>query len=182
MSISIDSHRDVACHGETTFRTVLASHPSDYECKPKGVLSYCHLEVGTDGDVIVVRLGKHRVLDELTVNKISDELLGWLTGQTAIVSSWILRGDTAIECDSRKVVDTPQENGVQRGEARAVWSEFTASVGFCHHKVGLPVQHHGQRNGCHLRLPHSRAEKSDLIMDSNHHTWCSTMLPTENDK
>ena len=40
------------------------------------MLSDCHLEVGKNGDVIVVRLGKHRVLDELTVNKISDELLG----------------------------------------------------------------------------------------------------------
>ena len=40
------------------------------------MLSDCHLEVGRNGDVIVVRLGKHWVLDELTVNKISDELLG----------------------------------------------------------------------------------------------------------
>ena len=45
-------------------------------CKPEGMLGYCHLEVGKNGDVIVVRLGKHRVLDELTVNEISDELLG----------------------------------------------------------------------------------------------------------
>ena len=40
------------------------------------MLSYSHLEVGKNGDLIVVRLGKHRVLDELTVKKISDELLG----------------------------------------------------------------------------------------------------------
>ena len=40
------------------------------------MLSYCNLEVGKNGDLIVVRLGKHRVLDELTVNEISDELLG----------------------------------------------------------------------------------------------------------
>ena len=39
------------------------------------MLSYCHLDVGKNGDLIVVRLGKHRVLDELTVNEISDELL-----------------------------------------------------------------------------------------------------------
>ena len=42
----------------------------------KAYSAYCHLEVGKNGDVIVVSLGKHRVLDELTVNKISDELLG----------------------------------------------------------------------------------------------------------
>jgi len=76
MSISVDSHRNFARQDETTFRTVPASHPSDYECKSEGVLSYRHLEVGTNGNVIVVRLGKHWVLDELTVNKISDELLG----------------------------------------------------------------------------------------------------------
>jgi hypothetical protein len=40
------------------------------------MFSYCNLEVEKNGDVIVVRLGKHRVLDGLTVNKISDELLG----------------------------------------------------------------------------------------------------------
>ena len=40
------------------------------------MLSYCDLEVGKNGDLIVVRLGKHPVLDELTVNKINDELLG----------------------------------------------------------------------------------------------------------
>ena len=40
------------------------------------MFSYCHLEVGKNGDLIVVRLGKHPVLDELTVNEISDELLG----------------------------------------------------------------------------------------------------------
>ena len=39
------------------------------------MLSYCDLEVGKSGDLIVVRLGKHRVLDELTVTTISDELL-----------------------------------------------------------------------------------------------------------
>ena len=76
MSFSVDLYRDFASQNETTFRTVPASHPSDYDCKPEGVLSYRHLEVGTNGNVIVVRLGKHWVLDELTVNKISDELLG----------------------------------------------------------------------------------------------------------
>jgi len=75
MSFSVDLYRDFARQDETTFRTVPASHPSDYDCKPEGVLSYRHLEVGTNGNVIVVRLGKHWVLDELTVNKISDELL-----------------------------------------------------------------------------------------------------------
>jgi anti-sigma B factor antagonist len=39
------------------------------------MLSYCDLEVGKNGDLIVVRLGKHPVLDELTANKINDELL-----------------------------------------------------------------------------------------------------------
>ena len=76
MSFSVDLYRDFARQGGTSLRTVPANHPSDYECKPEGVLSYCHLEVEKNGDVIVVRLGKHRVLDDLTVNKISDELLG----------------------------------------------------------------------------------------------------------
>jgi len=40
------------------------------------MLSYCNLEVGKNGGLIVVCLGKHPVLDELTVNEISDELLG----------------------------------------------------------------------------------------------------------
>jgi anti-anti-sigma factor len=40
------------------------------------MLSYCHLEVGKNGDLIVVHLGEHPVLDELTVDVISDELLG----------------------------------------------------------------------------------------------------------
>ena len=40
------------------------------------MFSYCHLEVGKNESVITVRLGKHRVLDELTVNEIGDESLG----------------------------------------------------------------------------------------------------------
>ena len=76
MSFSVDLYRDFARQDETTFRTVPASHPPDYECKSEGVLSHCPLEVGKNGDVIVVRLGKHPVLDEMTVSKISDELLG----------------------------------------------------------------------------------------------------------
>ena len=40
------------------------------------MLSYCDLDVGKNGGLIVVRLGKHRILDESTVDKISDELLG----------------------------------------------------------------------------------------------------------
>ena len=40
------------------------------------VFSYCHLEVETNGDVVVVRLGNHRALDQETVDKIRDELLG----------------------------------------------------------------------------------------------------------
>jgi anti-anti-sigma factor len=76
MTISVGLHYDFARQDGTPFRTVRANHPSDYECKPEGVLGYRHLEVGKNGGVIVVRLGKHRFLDELTVNKISDELLG----------------------------------------------------------------------------------------------------------
>ena len=37
---------------------------------------YHHLAVWKHGDVIVIRFGDHRILDELTVNKISDELYG----------------------------------------------------------------------------------------------------------
>jgi anti-sigma B factor antagonist len=76
MSFSVDLYRDFAHRDETTFRTVPASHPSDYECKSKGGPRHFSLEVEKNGDRIVVRLGKHRVLDELTVNNISDELLG----------------------------------------------------------------------------------------------------------
>ena len=76
MSFSFGLYRDLAWRDGTTSSTVPASHPSDDDCKPKGVLGYRHLEVGKNGNVIVVRLGKHWVLDELTVNKISDELLG----------------------------------------------------------------------------------------------------------
>ena len=75
MSFSVDLYRDFARQGGIAFSTVPASHPTDYACKPAGVLSSRHLEVGTNGDVIVVCLGKHRILDELTVAKISDELL-----------------------------------------------------------------------------------------------------------
>ena len=54
MSISVGLYRDFARQDEIPFRSVPASHPSDYEYEPEG---------------------KHRVLDELTVDKISDELL-----------------------------------------------------------------------------------------------------------
>ena len=76
MSISVGSYRDFARQDATAFRTVPASHPSDYGYEPEGVLSDCHLEARKNGDVIIVSLGKHRVLDELAVTKISDELLG----------------------------------------------------------------------------------------------------------
>ena len=75
MSISVGLDRDFARQDGTTFRSIPASHPS-YEYKPEGVLSDCYLDVEQNGDVIVVRLGKHRGFDELTVDKISDELLG----------------------------------------------------------------------------------------------------------
>lgn len=76
MSFSVDLYRgDFVRQDQITFRTVPAGHPSGYECKPEGVRSYCHLEVGKNGDVIVVRLGEHRVFDEMTVDKIGDELL-----------------------------------------------------------------------------------------------------------
>ena len=76
MSFSVDLYRDVTHQGEITSSTVPASHPSDYECKSGGVPRHFSLEVGKNGDGIVARLGKHRVLDELTANTISDELLG----------------------------------------------------------------------------------------------------------
>jgi anti-anti-sigma factor len=37
---------------------------------------HCHLEVEKNGDLVVVRFGAYLVLDDLTVNEISDELLG----------------------------------------------------------------------------------------------------------
>ena len=76
MSISVGLDHDFARQDGIIPSTVPASHPSDYDCEREGVLSPCHLDVGKNGDVIVVRLGKHWVLDDLTVNKISDELLG----------------------------------------------------------------------------------------------------------
>ena len=76
MRSSFGLYRDLAWRDGTTSSTVAASRPSDHDCRPEGVLSYRHLEVGKNGNVVVVRLGKHWVLDELTVNKISDELLG----------------------------------------------------------------------------------------------------------
>ena len=76
MSISVGFYRDFARQDGITLRGVPASRPSDYEYKSEGVLRYNHLEVGKNDDVIVVSLGKHRVIDELTVNEISDELLG----------------------------------------------------------------------------------------------------------
>jgi len=74
MSFSVDLYRDSARTGGLSFQTVPASPPSNYDCKPEGVIS--HLDLGKNGDVIVVRLGNHRVLDELTADKISDELFG----------------------------------------------------------------------------------------------------------
>ena len=76
MNISVGLYCDFARKGDIPFSTVPAGYPSDHQYKPDGVPSDCRLEVGKNGDVIVVRLGKHRVLDELTVNRISDELLG----------------------------------------------------------------------------------------------------------
>ena len=76
MSFSVDLYRDFARTSGLSLQTVPANHPADHDCKPEGVISYCRLDVGKNGDVIVVRLGKHRVLDELTASKISDELLG----------------------------------------------------------------------------------------------------------
>ena len=76
MSFSVDLYRDSTPVGGITFCTVPTSDPFDYKCNSEGVLRYRHLELERNGDMIVVRLGRHRVLDELTVHKISDELLG----------------------------------------------------------------------------------------------------------
>jgi anti-sigma B factor antagonist len=76
MSFSFGPCLDFVRQGAITSSTVPDSHSSDHDCKPEGVLGYCHLEVAKNGNVIVVRLGRHRVLDELTANKISGELLG----------------------------------------------------------------------------------------------------------
>jgi anti-anti-sigma factor len=97
MSFSVGLYHDFARKGGVIFRTLPSTQSSDYVSKPDGILSQaeaehvsmqlaihkaegilsdCHLEVGKKGDLIVVRLGKHRILDEATVTKISDELLG----------------------------------------------------------------------------------------------------------
>jgi hypothetical protein len=44
MSFSVGLYRDFARKGAITFRTVPASHPSDYDCKPEGVLSHDQAE------------------------------------------------------------------------------------------------------------------------------------------
>jgi len=44
MSFSVGLYRDFARKGGITFRTVPASHPSDYDCKPEGVLSHDQAE------------------------------------------------------------------------------------------------------------------------------------------
>ena len=76
MSVSVGFYRDFARQDGITFRSVPASHPSGCEYRPEGVLRYDHSAVEENGDMIVVSLGKHRGFDELTVNEISDELLG----------------------------------------------------------------------------------------------------------
>jgi hypothetical protein len=44
MSFSVGLYRDFARKGGITFSTVPASHPSDYDCKPEGVLSHDQAE------------------------------------------------------------------------------------------------------------------------------------------
>ena len=61
MSFSDDLYHDFARTSGLSFQIVPANHPADCDYKPEGVFCYCHLEVGKNGDVIVVRFGKHRV-------------------------------------------------------------------------------------------------------------------------
>ena len=44
MIFSVGLYRDFARQGGITFRTVPASHHSDYDCKPEGVLSHDQAE------------------------------------------------------------------------------------------------------------------------------------------
>ena len=44
MSFSVGLYRDFVRKGGITFRTVPASHPFDYACKPEGVLSHDQAE------------------------------------------------------------------------------------------------------------------------------------------
>ena len=44
MSFSVGLYRDFARKGGITFSTVPATHPSDYDCKPEGVLSHDQAE------------------------------------------------------------------------------------------------------------------------------------------
>jgi hypothetical protein len=44
MSFSVGLYRDFARKGGITFRTVPASHPSDYDCEPEGVLTHAEVE------------------------------------------------------------------------------------------------------------------------------------------
>ena len=113
------------------------------------MLSYCDLEVGKNGDLIVVRLGKHPVLDELTVNKINDELLGVADrpdchrllldfSGVACLSSAMLAKLVMLH---RKMEPKGEKLGLMR-------HNFTPPVGFRHHKAGSAVRHHGQQGRC----------------------------------
>jgi hypothetical protein len=44
MSFSVGLYHDFARKGEVTFQTVPASYPSDYSCKPEGVVSHDQAE------------------------------------------------------------------------------------------------------------------------------------------
>jgi hypothetical protein len=44
MDFSVGLYRDSVLQGRITFRTVPASHSSDYDCKPEGVLSHDQVE------------------------------------------------------------------------------------------------------------------------------------------
>lgn len=44
MSFSVGVYRDFARQGRVTFSTVPATHPFDYVCNPKGVLSHDEAE------------------------------------------------------------------------------------------------------------------------------------------
>ena len=61
MSISVGSYRDFTRQGGTTLRTVPANRPPDDEGKAEGVLSYRHLEVGENGDLIILTVYSNEI-------------------------------------------------------------------------------------------------------------------------
>ena len=61
--------------------------PDDKAAKDRGRAACHYLGLRKQGEVLVIRFGEHRILDELTVKKFADELSTWPIGPIATTSS-----------------------------------------------------------------------------------------------